>query len=172
MCVGRVSLLSCLVPWPLLSTKPWFQSQCVLTCSCNITLHPHCPSSEPFCSPKTKWPQERASLLTGGAQPKNTLPFPLQTIACFSKTPTTFYFKLFTLPVGHLEDRCFCSAYQERRPFEPNNWMKWLLKSFWQPAPKPYLTNVNSSTKADWQDSQMQLGRRGMGKGGVLGFLH
>lgn len=129
MCVWQVSLLSCLVPRSLLSTKPGFQSQCVLTCSCNLTLHPHCPSSELFYSPKPKRPQEIASLLTRGSSAKEHTPFPLQTITSFSKTPT-FYTKLFTLPAGHLQDLCFCTAYQEGRPFESNNWIKRLLKSF------------------------------------------
>lgn len=151
-----VSLLSCLVPWSLLSTKPWFQSQCVLTCSGNVSLHPHYPSSELFYSPKPKWRQKMASLLQGKLSLRTcSLPFADNNQLLKN---TNDYTKLFTLSAGHLQDLCFCTANQEGRPFEPNNWIK--RKSF---CLLEHFPSVNSSTTADWQDSQMQL-RTGNGK--------
>lgn len=161
--VGEGSLLSCLLPCSLLSTKPWFQSQCVLTCSCNVILHHHYPSSELFYSPKPKWPQEIAYLLQGELSLRTcSLPFADNNQLLKN---TNNYTKLFTLPAGHLQDLCFCTANQEGRPFEPNNWIK--RKRF---CLLEHFTSVKSSTTADWQDSQMQL-RKGNGKRRGARFL-
>lgn len=156
MC-GGVSLLSYLVPWSLQSTKPLFQSQCVLSRSCNVTLCPHYPSSELIYSTQAKVAPRNSFSAYQGELSLRTCSLPSADNNQLLKN--TNYTKLFTLPLGHLEGLCFCTAHQEV-------WARGLDKEAFKKLLPPgnyhqnfTFTNVNSFTIADWQNSQMLLGK-------------
>ena len=104
------------VPWSPLSTNPWLGFQPVLTCSCNHTLHPCCPSSGPFHPTKPKCPPANhfAGYWRKPSQRTRSLPFADNNQLL--QNPNS-YTELFTLPVHHFQDLLFLSCLSGRKVF-------------------------------------------------------